>query len=353
MNGKDLEDGQKRCRTCKTLFKSNKVLKNYCSIGCRDIAYRRRNQEGNKKRIEKLNQRFVDTLEGFHFIKCPVCGQKVREISVLHAKYHGFAFPKELANEYGLNFTKCQQVRENKSGKNNPGYQHNGKCSPWSKNSQYHTEEQILQSKEKAIKNSKGKTSVNFSYWLAKCNGDVKLAKEKHYERQSNGLTKMIKLYGHSVGFEKWKNRQIRWQNSLNSKSAEEKAEINRKKLSVGYFISNKELFIFEELKNHFSDLETQFYLRDEFLNRGFSFDFRLNNKLIEFFGDFWHHNPSIYAEEWINPVSKISSKERWNLDKQRIDAAVRNGFEIIVIWELDYKRNKDQVVKECITFLM
>lgn len=352
MSGRSLENGQKTCQNCGILFKSNKILKKYCSENCRDKAYEDKKKTEDIKRIEKLNRRFNGKLKGIDYIVCPVCSQKVKEISRLHAKKHGFDTPKDFAKVYNLETTKCQKGKDILKGENNPGYNHGGKLSSWSKHSKYHTLDQIECSKQKAKENRVGKTPNYLEYWIKKCDGDVDLAKKKYSKHQSNGLTKMIELYGEEEGTKRWVDRQERWLATLDAKSDEEKSEINRKKLSVGYFISKLEQELVFELKKEFSNIEEQFYIKDKKLKRGFSFDCKLDNKIIEFFGDFWHHNPLNYDETWINPVSKVTSKYRWAQDIIRVNIAEQNGYDILVVWERDYKKDKEKVINECINFL-
>lgn len=77
-----------------------------------------------------------------------------------------------------------------------------------------------------------------------------------------------------------------------------------------------------------------------------------LGFKLIEFFGDFWRHNPIKYAADWTNPYTKHTSRQRWELDKQRIVAANSLGYDVLVVWEHEWIKNKDEVIARCINFL-
>lgn len=60
-------------------------------------------------------------------------------------------------------------------------------------------------------------------------------------ERQSTfSLEKCIEKYGEKEGTKRWKERQDKWQNTLNSKSEEEKIKINMSKSSGKNNVSNK-----------------------------------------------------------------------------------------------------------------
>ena len=82
--------------------------------------------------------------------------------------------------------------------------------------------------------------------------------------------------------------------------------------------------------------------------NLGFMFpDFIYDNKkIIEFNGDYWHKNPKLYSE------SDEGVKEKWNRDKLRLDELKRLGFEVMVVWEMDYKEDKLKTIDACLEFL-
>jgi predicted RNase H-like HicB family nuclease len=76
----------------------------------------------------------------------------------------------------------------------------------------------------------KGISPVQLEYWLKQGYSEEK-AKQKLKERQTTfTLEKQIDKFGPIQGYIRWHNRQQKWQNSLNSKSEEEKREINKKK---------------------------------------------------------------------------------------------------------------------------
>jgi hypothetical protein len=43
------------------------------------------------------------------------------------------------------------------------------------------------------------------------------------------------------------------------------------------------------------------------------------NNVIIEYNGDYWHCNPSKYKEDFYNDRINMTSKEKWEKDKQKI----------------------------------
>ena len=83
-----------------------------------------------------------------------------------------------------------------------------------------------------------------------------------------------------------------------------------------------------------------------------YAYDFCYENKIIEFNGDFWHMNPKLFESNYKNPVSKISAKDKWKYDKEKNNVARSYGYDVLVIWECDYNKNRDDVIKKCIEFL-
>ena len=62
-------------------------------------------------------------------------------------------------------------------------------------------------------------------------------------------------------------------------------------------------------------------------------------NIIIEFHGDMWHGNPKIYNKGDINPVSKKTYGELYNKTIERENNLKDLGFNLIVIWESEWKR--------------
>ena len=68
---------------------------------------------------------------------------------------------------------------------------------------------------------------------------------------------------------------------------------------------------------------------------------------IIEFYGDYWHCNPSIYHEDYYHEAIKVVSKEIWNKDEIRIKNFVNEGYKVLVIWEKNFKENRDYVIDQ------
>jgi G:T-mismatch repair DNA endonuclease (very short patch repair protein) len=160
-----------------------------------------------------------------------------------------------------------------------------------------------------------------------------------------------VQKYGENEGMKIWQDRQNKWQGTLNSKSAEEKSRINRLKLTKGITVSKAEKLILKAIKETIPDAIHQFTLHESG-KKQYIYDIMANNKIIEYNGDFWHSNPSIYSPDFINPRTKVKSIDKWASDAVKLQCARDQGYEVLIIWEHDFKKNQKETIKKCIQFL-
>ncbi len=122
-----------------------------------------------------------------------------------------------------------------------------------------------------------------------------------------------------------------------------------RSKISDDFFINLMEKLDLKIGDSYYLDKEFGIYneelgyLRYDWIN--------LNLMLcIEFYGDYWHANPDIYKSGEIisypKGVKKISN-DIWKLNDKKIEIIKEKGFDIIIIWEKNYKQNKNIVINE------
>lgn len=160
-----------------------------------------------------------------------------------------------------------------------------------------------------------------------------------------------IQKYGEEHGIKVWKDRQDRWQAKLDSKSNDEKSRINRLKISKGITVSKAEKLILKELLDIVPGVVHQFSLFES-NKKQYIYDIMYNNKIIEYNGDFWHCNPKKYLADFVNPKTKVRAIDKWKSDYDKIEFAQSQGYTVLVVWESDFKQNKEQTIKECIQFL-
>ena len=80
------------------------------------------------------------------------------------------------------------------------------------------------------------------------------------------------------------------------------------------------------------------------------------NKKIIEYNGDEYHANPEKFSKnDYPHPFYKENgptSEEIWEKDKLKLDIAKSHGFEVLVIWDSEYRKNKKETIKKCLNFL-
>ena len=67
------------------------------------------------------------------------------------------------------------------------------------------------------------------------------------------------------------------------------------------------------------------------------------------------HGNPNKYSwNDYPNPFNKnITAKEIWDKDEDKIRVAKNNGFDILIIWDSEYRwGDKQVIINKCVDFL-
>jgi G:T-mismatch repair DNA endonuclease (very short patch repair protein)/predicted transcriptional regulator len=71
-------------------------------------------------------------------------------------------------------------------------------------------------------------------------------------------------------------------------------------------------------------------------------------NLIIEYNGDYWHCNPKKYNKEFFNRKKNKLAWEIWKYDLLKLELIKELGYNIEVVWESDYKKDK-QIIKNII----
>ena len=259
----------------------------------------------------------------------------------------------------------------------NPDFhkENSGNCKEYYLKRGYSKDEAIMKARE-AMDNIHKKTSIkkkkNYEFYKDSYNTNKEFYLKRGFtedesikmqiERQTTfSKEKCITNHGEEAGLDIWRARQDKWMHTLDQKSDEEKIEINRKKLfnHGGFSKISQELFwrIFEKFsKNNikFEELNGEAIRYDKINKKHYKYDYIdfSNKRVIEFNGDFWHCNPIKYNEDHDHKIMKITAKEIWYKDKLKNDWISNRGFEVLIIWESDYRNNPQQTLDKCIEFI-
>jgi hypothetical protein len=111
-----------------------------------------------------------------------------------------------------------------------------------------------------------------------------------------------------------------------------------------------------KEIKFFFGTHNKEFKLKKP--NGGlwfYDFTDTINKKIIEYNGDQYHGNPSKFkSTDNPHPFRKdLTAEEMWKKDEDKINEAKKNGYEILIIWDSEYRwGDKDKIINKCLEFL-
>lgn len=70
------------------------------------------------------------------------------------------------------------------------------------------------------------------------------------------------------------------------------------------------------------------------------------NNIVIEFMGNYWHCNPLMYKEDYWHKKKCQYARDVWESDKIRKETLEKLGYVVYYVWESDYTRDKETVIR-------
>ncbi len=179
-------------------------------------------------------------------------------------------------------------------------------------------------------------------------------------------LSYFIGKYGEEEGSKKYKElnnkKRLCLENYVRKYGEEEgsKKYAEYMKINTRSFWSKISIELFEKIsielpgKYRYATKDGEIGLMDEENNMYYFYDFTDVEKklIIEFHGDAFHAK-SIDQEDFKNPFQpNLTAKEKYLYDQRRIKFAEENGYKTLVIWESEYKSDKEGVLKKCLEFL-
>jgi len=147
-------------------------------------------------------------------------------------------------------------------------------------------------------------------------------------------LDNMIIKYGEEIGTKKF-NDFVQKHNKFYSKIASD------------FFTKLDEGIKDFKLTTKYEPKTCEFWLVNN--NKLYYYDFLIEelNYIIEFNGDSFHANPKLFKEDdHPNPyVKNLTAKEIWLNDQKKNSIAKDVGYDIDVIWESDYNKDKNYYI--------
>lgn len=80
--------------------------------------------------------------------------------------------------------------------------------------------------------------------------------------------------------------------------------------------------------------------------------DICIGNKIIEYYGEYWHCSPRLFEAKDFNTSINLTAKEKWERDEKRIHIFKKLGYNVLIIWENDYNLYKEEILLKCLNFL-
>jgi len=338
-------------------------------------------QQTNKKLLDKLG------IDEFNKLpKCEICDYRGKQLYAHIVKLHNMSI-----DEYKSKYTSTLATPEyleylstSRKGDKNPMYNKGSSDnSPWSvefyMKKGYSIDDSISMKDTfiKQVKESKPDDSqpTHISYYMKKYNVDYAEGMQMLIERQTtNSVANIAKRNNISITEAQCIRDDItnKWCKTISNKSEADIIEMNRKKLAFQSVSKMSKSFIDHLLK--FTNISYDDILFDsneltlvthdksnKFGYKCYMYDFTYKNKIIEFNGDAIHGNPLIYSANDI-PLKQFkktftnrsdwTSQMLWDYDKSKKALAESNGYDVFVVWESEWKKDKENTLRKCKEFL-
>ena len=363
---KKAKDRDVECAYCKVIFQSNRKNAKYCSPNC-TLMHGRELERLKKSEANIEKYKHLDDLP-----TCLICGHKsitLQSHIISHHKMNVEQYKEQFNvtdnDIHHIEYRK--QLQQRVLGEKNPGFNHGGKFSSVSENFKYYdelTEAEKQQSIKDVLERQHITRDINtrLQFYINK-GLSIQDAQDAVRKRQATfSLDKCILKYGVDEGRNIWLARQQKWQDTLNSKSNEEKEQSQLEQISsatrkfskiatelfIAINIPNTVYAITSSIEEHTIKLSSGRYIRPDYIHLS-------SKKIIEFYGDMWHANPNTYSPtdtplSWCN-INR-SALDIQQKDEQRMIELCSDGYEVLIIWESEYKQNKLDIIAKCREFI-
>jgi G:T-mismatch repair DNA endonuclease (very short patch repair protein) len=227
----------------------------------------------------------------------------------------------------------------------------------WASDNTDFVETRLATNKKRLAENPDHQLRPNqLRYWIVKGYSDEDAKILQRIRQQTFTKEKCIAKHGEEIGLEVWKQRQVNWQYEFNNKPDAVMADINLRKYN-GNTQSAIALTLFDDVSTVVPDLKygkaNEYHILRENKRGYYHLDCLnpVNNRVVEFFGDYWHANPRKYTANDIL-YRDFTAQQIWDEDKARYEFLTQSGFIVKVVWESDYRKNGSAVALEVAKFL-
>lgn len=356
------------CEVCGKAF-GGRAGGKYCSTPCRQKGANEKTRLQNQEKF--LKEHGDDPLMPI----CKECGWKAFDLITHITKFHKIPmkeyYAKHKCDQYDVfHPNQLAERQERISGDKNPGFEHGGKFSSVSKNFVKYDGLSETE-KEQAIKtvlvkqaDSREKSDgyqTRLSYWLTRGYTREESILKVQERQRTFSLDICIRKYGEDKGKEIWNARQSLWLDTLYSNMTDEEyKDLSLRKTSAMRNRWSRVAFtLFDELKHpeavyaSETDHNEAHIIMEDGSEFTYPVDYMLGNKVIEFYGDVMHANPNKYVgTDHTTILHKHNAQFLWDRDARKQKIITDNGYDLLVVWEHDYKWNKEATIQKCRDFL-
>lgn len=329
----------------------------YCSEECR---VKLKNRAKQQKLIDERQEVLSHGVEGEDYVVCQICGYKAVQLNNAHLmNEHGITIAEYKEQFPDAQLTSKKYINDYLEGEKNPMHaskrteEEIRQNSPFSKEfyiSRGIPEEERDKLFERILANKTPESYTgNLEYFTSR-GYTMEQAIEMRREMHSFTLEKCIRKYGEEEGYRRFKERQEKWVESMKKHRREHPDLIYGTSVIANDFIAA----VIKDLdENDFLFGKNEYVIESDDCIYMYDLTNLENKKIVEFNGDMWHGNPTKYTIDDINPLNHEFYEDIWARDKEKIDCAKDHGFDVLVIWEDDYRRFPERMIEQARHFLL
>lgn len=291
-----------------------------------------------KDRLVRSTRRIAE-IDDNELVKCEVCNKSMKRITRSHLKSHGIT-TKEYLIQYPNSSMISSGLKKLYSNTEESTIEKYG--------------EELGDEKWKAYQEIQAETNT-FEYKSKKYN----MSKEKfddYNKSRATTLENFIGRYGEETGIDLWDEycERQRYTTTIDY-FKEVYGEIAGQQKFDNFCLSrnltdrnqsNLEILVFNELILHISNLDISVRLENLYFGP-YDFGNKQKRKLIEFYGTYWHTDPRKYNDDFFHLQRRLYARQIKSRDQAKRTYAENNGYSVKVIWEQDWKSDKNLIIED------
>lgn len=353
-----------KCKNCGKVVTVHKNAK-FCSDACR-IQYK--NKQATLRKQEKRNKELTG-IENIDYVVCKICGCKAHQLGEQHfISFHNISLSEYKRLYPDAIITSQRFICDNLIGDKNPSSikkttkQEREERSPFS--SEFYKKRNLCEQDRIDFIQSladKKEYSNRLEYYIKRGYSPDDAKKMLSERQRTFTLNKCIEKYGEIDGTAIYNDRNKKWSEKMERMYRNGAfSRFSRKLASNSY--STFELTCICDIVKQLGLNSNEYYSATSDLGqyclfvketgRRFYYDFKYKNKVIEFNGDYWHCNPKQYGSDYYNTQLDMIASEKWEADNIKKQKIIKEGCDVLTIWESDFRDSPEDTVKKCIDFI-